>query len=179
MDFFLDLKAAFCIFKVWSFISVRSLYLRSHATCILILDSGYFDNQSYKVLIPTAWIPLLDTDEFNGGMQVSHPVYMHQMLQCSCTDLKGGGSDLGNFKLVKFTKEKYQKQASDPLPRQTQFFLYPYPSSPTGNIFGSAQDVICLICNHYEIIHLHNVKVCKNLAMDIVKVVIIMYLFFI
>lgn len=34
-------------------------------------DSGYFDNQSYNVLIPTAWIPLLDTDEFNGGMQVA------------------------------------------------------------------------------------------------------------
>lgn len=74
IGFFLDLKAVLCIFKVWSFISVRSFYLRYHATCILILDSGYFDNQSYKVLIPTAWIPLLDTDEFNGGMQVSHPV---------------------------------------------------------------------------------------------------------
>ena len=33
-------------------------------------DSGYFDNQSYEVMIPTAWIPLLDTDDFNGGMQV-------------------------------------------------------------------------------------------------------------
>ncbi|XP_022344797.2 uncharacterized protein LOC111137580 [Crassostrea virginica] len=34
-------------------------------------DSGYFDNQSYEVMIPTAWIPLLDTDDFNGGMQVA------------------------------------------------------------------------------------------------------------
>ncbi|XP_062616942.1 uncharacterized protein LOC134278659 [Saccostrea cucullata] len=34
-------------------------------------DSGYFDNQSYKVMIPTAWIPLLNTDDFNGGMQVA------------------------------------------------------------------------------------------------------------
>lgn len=99
------------------------------------LDSGYFDNQSYKVLIPTAWIPLLDTDEFNGGMQVSHSVYMHQMLQCSCTDLKGGGSDLVNFKLIKFTKKKYQKQASDPLlsPDKHNFFsiLIPLPQPET------------------------------------------------
>lgn len=76
---------------------------------------------------------------------------------------KGRRFGPGKFQTHKITKEKYQKQASDPLPRQTQFFLYPYPSSPTGNIFGSAQDVICLICNHYEIIHLHNVKVCNTL----------------
>ena len=35
-----------------------------------ITDSAYFDNESYKVMIPTAWIPMLDTSEFNGGMQV-------------------------------------------------------------------------------------------------------------
>ncbi|XP_063420288.1 uncharacterized protein LOC134705499 [Mytilus trossulus] len=33
-------------------------------------DSAYFDNESYKVLIPSAWIPLLDTNEFNGGMEM-------------------------------------------------------------------------------------------------------------
>lgn len=179
MDFFLDLKAAFCIFKVWSFISVRSLYLRSHATCILILDSGYFDNQSYKVLIPTAWIPLLDTDEFNGGMQVSHPVYMHQMLQCSCTDLKGGGSDLGNFKLIKFTKEKYQKTGFGPPPQTNTIFSLSLSIFPNRKHFWIRAR--CYLFNMQSLWN-HTSSQCQglqNLAMDIVKVVIIMYLFFI
>ncbi|XP_069114957.1 phytanoyl-CoA dioxygenase domain-containing protein 1 homolog [Argopecten irradians] len=33
-------------------------------------DVGYLDNSSYTVLQPTAWIPLLDTDENNGCMQM-------------------------------------------------------------------------------------------------------------
>ncbi|XP_013391128.1 phytanoyl-CoA dioxygenase 1 [Lingula anatina] len=33
-------------------------------------DSAYFSNDSYDHLIPTAWIPLLDTNAQNGGMQV-------------------------------------------------------------------------------------------------------------
>ncbi|KAK3087156.1 hypothetical protein FSP39_002452 [Pinctada imbricata] len=33
-------------------------------------DNGYFDLDSYNTLIPTAWIPLLDTNEFNGGMEM-------------------------------------------------------------------------------------------------------------
>ncbi|XP_013416110.1 uncharacterized protein LOC106177775 [Lingula anatina] len=33
-------------------------------------DSAYFDNESYRMMIPTAWIPLLDANENNGCMQV-------------------------------------------------------------------------------------------------------------
>lgn len=33
-------------------------------------DVGYLDNNSYKVLQPTAWIPLLDANEFNGCMEL-------------------------------------------------------------------------------------------------------------
>lgn len=33
-------------------------------------DRAYLDNDSYKVFIPTAWIPLLDTNELNGGMEM-------------------------------------------------------------------------------------------------------------
>ncbi|XP_060071963.1 uncharacterized protein LOC132551834 [Ylistrum balloti] len=35
-------------------------------------DSAYLDNKSYKVLQPTAWIPLLDATADNGCMQVIH-----------------------------------------------------------------------------------------------------------
>ncbi|XP_069117186.1 phytanoyl-CoA dioxygenase domain-containing protein 1 homolog [Argopecten irradians] len=35
-------------------------------------DSAYLDNKSYKVLQPTAWIPLLDSTVENGCMQVMH-----------------------------------------------------------------------------------------------------------
>lgn len=34
-------------------------------------DSAYLDNDSYNVLQATAWIPLLDTNEKNGCMEVS------------------------------------------------------------------------------------------------------------
>ncbi|XP_071079579.1 phytanoyl-CoA dioxygenase domain-containing protein 1-like [Haliotis cracherodii] len=33
-------------------------------------DSGYLDNESYKVLQPTAWVPLLDANAQNGCMEV-------------------------------------------------------------------------------------------------------------
>lgn len=33
-------------------------------------DSAYFDNESYDHMILTAWIPFLDTDAQNGGMQM-------------------------------------------------------------------------------------------------------------
>ncbi|XP_041351420.1 uncharacterized protein LOC121370336 [Gigantopelta aegis] len=33
-------------------------------------DCGYLDNDSYKVLQPTAWIPFLDANEKNGCMEV-------------------------------------------------------------------------------------------------------------
>jgi hypothetical protein len=36
----------------------------------IVLDNGYFDNNAYKILIPTAWIPLLDATETNGCMEV-------------------------------------------------------------------------------------------------------------
>ncbi|XP_060071960.1 uncharacterized protein LOC132551830 [Ylistrum balloti] len=35
-------------------------------------DSAYLDNDSYQVLQPTAWIPLVDANEQNGCMQVIH-----------------------------------------------------------------------------------------------------------
>ncbi|OWF42670.1 phytanoyl-CoA dioxygenase-like [Mizuhopecten yessoensis] len=54
---------------VWN---LRTKTPRNEATVVpWHQDSAYFDNDSYKVLVPTAWIPLLDTDEFNGGMQVA------------------------------------------------------------------------------------------------------------
>ena len=37
-----------------------------------ISDVGYLDNASYKVMQPTAWIPLLDANENNGCMQVNN-----------------------------------------------------------------------------------------------------------
>ncbi|XP_050404532.1 uncharacterized protein LOC126820550 [Patella vulgata] len=33
-------------------------------------DAAYLDNRAYKILQPTAWIPLLDTNEKNGCMRV-------------------------------------------------------------------------------------------------------------
>ena len=33
-------------------------------------DSGYFDNSSYNIMIPTAWIPLLDAKLENGCLQM-------------------------------------------------------------------------------------------------------------
>lgn len=32
-------------------------------------DCGYLDNNSYKMIVPTAWIPLLDANEGNGCLQ--------------------------------------------------------------------------------------------------------------
>lgn len=53
---------------VWN---LRTKTPRNEATVVpWHQDSAYFDNDSYKVMVPTAWIPLLDTDEFNGGMQM-------------------------------------------------------------------------------------------------------------
>lgn len=34
------------------------------------IDSAYLDENSYKVLQVTAWIPLIDANEINGCMQV-------------------------------------------------------------------------------------------------------------
>ena len=39
------------------------------------LDVGYLNNESYKVLQPTAWIPLLDANEENGCLQVQNGIY--------------------------------------------------------------------------------------------------------
>ena len=33
-------------------------------------DVGYMDDDSYRTLVPTAWIPMLDADEKNGCLQV-------------------------------------------------------------------------------------------------------------
>ena len=34
------------------------------------LDNGYFDKDAYSQLIPTAWIPFVNANEKNGGLQV-------------------------------------------------------------------------------------------------------------
>ena len=33
-------------------------------------DNGYLNDSALQTMTPTAWIPLLDTNEHNGGMQV-------------------------------------------------------------------------------------------------------------
>ena len=38
--------------------------------CLFIVDIGYMDKDSHHVMQLTAWIPLLDTNAHNGGMQV-------------------------------------------------------------------------------------------------------------
>jgi len=37
---------------------------------VCVLDVGYLDNNAYKMLVPTAWVPLLDANETNGCLQV-------------------------------------------------------------------------------------------------------------
>ena len=37
---------------------------------VLFSDSAYLDTDSYKFLIPTAWIPLVDANKENGCMEV-------------------------------------------------------------------------------------------------------------
>ncbi|XP_052765897.1 1-deoxypentalenic acid 11-beta-hydroxylase-like [Mya arenaria] len=34
-------------------------------------DCGYLDNNSYKMLVPTAWVPMLDANEGNGCLQMA------------------------------------------------------------------------------------------------------------
>ena len=38
--------------------------------CLYSVDIGYTDKASHHVMQLTAWIPLLDTNAHNGGMQV-------------------------------------------------------------------------------------------------------------
>lgn len=38
--------------------------------CNILADTAYLDRNSYTVLQPTAWIPLLDVNADNGCMQV-------------------------------------------------------------------------------------------------------------
>ncbi|XP_052220569.1 probable alpha-ketoglutarate-dependent hypophosphite dioxygenase [Dreissena polymorpha] len=40
-------------------------------------DCGYFSEESYNHLIPTAWVPFLDTDETNGCLQMAR--YGHRL----------------------------------------------------------------------------------------------------
>ena len=64
----IGLEPILAIMSVSTFKAVDILYV---FTCFLIIDVGYLDNDSYKVLQPTAWIPLIDTNEKNGCLQVS------------------------------------------------------------------------------------------------------------
>lgn len=53
---------------VWN---LRTKTPRNEATTVpWHQDCSYTDNSSYNVLVPTAWIPFLDTDERNGCLQV-------------------------------------------------------------------------------------------------------------
>ena len=53
---------------VWN---LRTKTPRNEATTVpWHQDVGYLDNRAYKILQPTAWIPLLDTDVKNCCMQV-------------------------------------------------------------------------------------------------------------
>lgn len=54
---------------VWN---IRSKIPRNEATIVpWHQDVGYLDNDSYKVLQPTAWIPLVDANEKNGCLQIA------------------------------------------------------------------------------------------------------------
>lgn len=54
---------------VWN---IRSKTPQNEATTVpWHQDVGYLNNESYKVLQPTAWIPLLDTNEENGCLQMA------------------------------------------------------------------------------------------------------------
>lgn len=43
------------------------------------LDNGYFDQDAYRQLIPTAWIPFVDANKQNGGLQV-YSTYENKLL---------------------------------------------------------------------------------------------------
>ena len=46
-------------------------------TVYLITDASYFENESYNVLQITGWIPLLDSNKENGGLEVCVHVYVY------------------------------------------------------------------------------------------------------
>ena len=41
------------------------------------------DNDSYKLLIPTAWIPLVDANKENGCMEVGEEIVVESKLEVS------------------------------------------------------------------------------------------------
>lgn len=47
--------------------------------CVFDLDNGYFDKDAYRQLIPTAWIPFVDANKQNGGLQV-YSIYKNKSL---------------------------------------------------------------------------------------------------
>ncbi|XP_076090854.1 putative alpha-ketoglutarate-dependent hypophosphite dioxygenase [Mytilus galloprovincialis] len=54
---------------VWN---LRSKVPKNEATIVpWHQDAGYLDNDSYKVMQPTAWIPLIDANEKNGCLQIA------------------------------------------------------------------------------------------------------------
>ena len=66
---FVSVILFFCFFFVFFGFFFFLLFLFT-LFFINISDSGYTDNNTYKMLIPTAWIPLLDANETNGCLQV-------------------------------------------------------------------------------------------------------------
>ena len=48
------------------------------------IDSGYLNNDAYKVHQATAWIPLLDTTATNGCMQVTF-ILQHLYIKLNVT----------------------------------------------------------------------------------------------
>ena len=72
----LCLRVLCCWFFLLFFLFFLSIYLFIFVFVIVIFitisDSGCLDNNTYKMLIPTAWIPLLDANETNGCLQVCY-----------------------------------------------------------------------------------------------------------
>ena len=78
----MDSKIPLLEFKTSSFwlFSVAVRFLDGNPNCwfshakahLFFSDNGYFSEESYDHLIPTAWIPFLDAKPENGCLQVDY-----------------------------------------------------------------------------------------------------------
>ncbi|XP_064637126.1 uncharacterized protein LOC135493597 [Lineus longissimus] len=65
-------------------------------------DSGYFDQESYDHIIPTTWIPFLDTNANNGGMQMVKRAHRHgRVVRHTCCWENTWYIDLAEEEMVK------------------------------------------------------------------------------
>lgn len=53
--------------------------VHSYIICVMFVfvDAGYLSSDGHRVHHMTAWIPVLDTNEHNGCMQVNSPSLIH------------------------------------------------------------------------------------------------------